>query len=194
MGNGEFRPRGQTTGSTGGAWRIESNAGRLANLGARGSTGCGLTLLQERLNSSIVPESPNPSTSANIPPPDSEGGETYVRCPEGRHCRLILVDENQTLVYCDPLGADVCSHAVLFEGTSFCRALLGSKKRNPESLMSDELSNRPPAPSASVPPGADVKSPAAGAVEIDPKKLTPEEQMERFAKELKEKDWGHQPC
>ena len=24
--------------------------------------------------------------------------------------------------------------------------------------------------------------------------LTPEEQMERFAQELKETDWGHQPC
>lgn len=24
--------------------------------------------------------------------------------------------------------------------------------------------------------------------------LTPEEQMERFAAELKGKDWGHQPC
>jgi|GEM_PF-6640507 len=24
--------------------------------------------------------------------------------------------------------------------------------------------------------------------------LTPEEQMARFAKELQEKDWGHQPC
>ena len=24
--------------------------------------------------------------------------------------------------------------------------------------------------------------------------LTPEEQMERFEKELKETDWGHQPC
>jgi len=24
--------------------------------------------------------------------------------------------------------------------------------------------------------------------------LTPEEQMKRFAKELKENDWGHQPC
>lgn len=24
--------------------------------------------------------------------------------------------------------------------------------------------------------------------------LTPEEQMERFAQDLKEHDWGHQPC
>jgi hypothetical protein len=27
-----------------------------------------------------------------------------------------------------------------------------------------------------------------------PNALTPEEQMERFAEELKEQDWGHQPC
>ena len=26
------------------------------------------------------------------------------------------------------------------------------------------------------------------------KPLTPEEQMERFAQDLKENDWGHQPC
>lgn len=25
-------------------------------------------------------------------------------------------------------------------------------------------------------------------------RLTPEEQMARFEKELKEQDWGHQPC
>ena len=26
------------------------------------------------------------------------------------------------------------------------------------------------------------------------KELTPEEQMERFEEDLKESDWGHQPC
>jgi hypothetical protein len=60
--------------------------------------------------------------------------------------------------------------------------------------MPEEQSNRPPTPAASAPPSADLKSPAAGAPEIDPKKLTPEEQMALFAKELKENDWGHQPC
>jgi hypothetical protein len=29
---------------------------------------------------------------------------------------------------------------------------------------------------------------------IDVSKLTPEEQMARFEKDLKENDWGHQPC
>ena len=28
----------------------------------------------------------------------------------------------------------------------------------------------------------------------DPNDLTPEEQMEKFAEQLKEDDWGHQPC
>ncbi len=29
---------------------------------------------------------------------------------------------------------------------------------------------------------------------IDPNQLTPEEQMARFERELKETDWAHQPC
>jgi hypothetical protein len=28
----------------------------------------------------------------------------------------------------------------------------------------------------------------------DPKQLTPEEQMALFEKDLRENDWGHQPC
>jgi hypothetical protein len=36
-------------------------------------------------------------------------------------------------------------------------------------------------------------APAGGTAE-SPEKLTPEEQMERFAQELKNEDWGHQPC
>jgi hypothetical protein len=38
--------------------------------------------------------------------------------------------------------------------------------------------------------------PAAAAAEplVDPKHLTPEEQMALFEKDLKENDWGHQPC
>jgi hypothetical protein len=54
-----------------------------------------------------------------------------------------------------------------------------------------------PAPPA---PGGDTASatsapPAPGDSTVEsPEKLTPEEQMERFAKELKNEDWGHQPC
>jgi len=44
----------------------------------------------------------------------------------------------------------------------------------------------PPHPAPPVPPAGDHAQPAA--------ELTPEEQMERFARELKETDWGHQPC
>jgi hypothetical protein len=49
-----------------------------------------------------------------------------------------------------------------------------------------------PTPSA----GGETKSPAADADGAPPpvNELTPEEQMERFEKELKETDWGHQPC
>ena len=38
-------------------------------------------------------------------------------------------------------------------------------------------------------PGAD-----AGPAAVAPTPLTPEEQMALFEKELKETDWGHQPC
>ena len=54
-----------------------------------------------------------------------------------------------------------------------------------------------PDPKEPLPP-----KPAAPAEEADSKKdappaanqLTPEEQMARFEAELKETDWGHQPC
>ena len=36
--------------------------------------------------------------------------------------------------------------------------------------------------------GTDLSKPAA------PKTLTPEEQMALYEKDLKENDWGHQPC
>jgi hypothetical protein len=36
--------------------------------------------------------------------------------------------------------------------------------------------------------------PATGDMATAPRKLTPEEQMALFEKELKENDWGHQPC
>ena len=29
---------------------------------------------------------------------------------------------------------------------------------------------------------------------VDPSQLTPEEQMALYEKDLKENDWGHQPC
>jgi hypothetical protein len=35
---------------------------------------------------------------------------------------------------------------------------------------------------------------ATGDKGAAPRKLTPQEQMALFEKELKEDDWGHQPC
>ena len=54
--------------------------------------------------------------------------------------------------------------------------------------MTDEKapSPSPKAPAGALPPAADAKPPAMP--------LTPEEQMALFEKELKENDWGHQPC
>jgi len=40
--------------------------------------------------------------------------------------------------------------------------------------------------------GAADVSPPGAPVPVD--QLSPEEQMALFEKELKEKDWGHQPC
>jgi hypothetical protein len=56
----------------------------------------------------------------------------------------------------------------------------------------DPKESSPPAPT---PPPAnpallDAKKDAPPAAN----QLTPEEQMEKFAEELKEQDWGHQPC
>ena len=42
-------------------------------------------------------------------------------------------------------------------------------------------------------PNPDPASIAAGET-VPPNQLTPEEQMALFEKELKETDWGHQPC
>lgn len=51
--------------------------------------------------------------------------------------------------------------------------------------------------SAPQPPATGVPLPAASPESTAPATvpaLTPEEQMERFAQDLKENDWGHQPC
>ena len=49
----------------------------------------------------------------------------------------------------------------------------------------------PPEPSAPVVP---VNAPPVAAPMHPANQLTPEEQMALFEKELKENDWGHQPC
>ncbi len=52
----------------------------------------------------------------------------------------------------------------------------------------------PPASPAQPEAGPDSAPPSSPPPAIDPKTLTPEEQMARFEQELKETDWGHQPC
>ena len=54
-------------------------------------------------------------------------------------------------------------------------------------------------PESSVPKGVKPVAPAtpdaaAATPPVPPNKLTPEEQMAAFEKDLKENDWGHQPC
>lgn len=60
---------------------------------------------------------------------------------------------------------------------------------------------KPPAAEIKLPPGSEtaaVKNADATTAKIGgpapANSLTPEEQMARFAKELQENDWGHQPC
>jgi hypothetical protein len=50
---------------------------------------------------------------------------------------------------------------------------------------------RPPDTPPVTPPACVPPNPGTASA---PEQLTPEEQMERFAKELKNEDWGHQPC
>ncbi|MFI5358196.1 MAG: hypothetical protein ACHQ4G_12765 [Opitutales bacterium] len=60
--------------------------------------------------------------------------------------------------------------------------------------MSDlpPVENTPPPSAAAAAKGT--AAPAPVPAPNSPESLTPEEQMERFAKQLKEDDWGHQPC
>ena len=62
--------------------------------------------------------------------------------------------------------------------------------------MSPERVNQPekiPPPKPATPPAA-IPAPESPSPTKPAKELTPEEQMERFAEDLKENDWGHQPC
>ena len=58
-------------------------------------------------------------------------------------------------------------------------------------------SDRPaesPLPAPDTSPTSCAANPVSPTVAPVANQLTPEEQMERFAAELKEQDWGHQPC
>lgn len=54
----------------------------------------------------------------------------------------------------------------------------------PVPSVTDPAPPRPPIPA----------DPSIPVPDIPANQLTPEEQMARFEKELKENDWGHQPC
>jgi hypothetical protein len=52
-----------------------------------------------------------------------------------------------------------------------------------------------PLPASAPPPTSPAPAPASGGETPPPAaSLTPEEQMALFEQELKETDWGHQPC
>ncbi|MDI1337747.1 MAG: hypothetical protein PSU94_16310 [Lacunisphaera sp.] len=62
-------------------------------------------------------------------------------------------------------------------------------------MTKKQQAGKPPRkPSKPAPKKAAIPAAAPATAVAPPDKLTPEEQMERFAKELKNEDWGHQPC
>jgi hypothetical protein len=66
-------------------------------------------------------------------------------------------------------------------------------------MTKDQESARPAPPRGDLAkaPGPPAQAAGGARAHEDPapaKELTPEEQMALFEKELKEKDWGHQPC
>jgi len=61
-------------------------------------------------------------------------------------------------------------------------------------MPSDPPPSPPPNPGPIAPPAGIASTPAADSAAVAANRLTPEEQMALFEKELKENDWGHQPC
>ncbi len=66
----------------------------------------------------------------------------------------------------------------------------------PMSLIPKPRPSSTPAEEQPTPPTAGDRShvPDSGEAAPTPKPLTPEEQMALFEDELRESDWGHQPC
>ncbi|HSH15774.1 MAG TPA: hypothetical protein VLD18_07060 [Verrucomicrobiae bacterium] len=59
--------------------------------------------------------------------------------------------------------------------------------------VSPEAGTKSPVPGGNVPPVNPPGVVSEGAA-VDPSKLSPEEQMALYEENLKETDWGHQPC
>jgi len=67
-----------------------------------------------------------------------------------------------------------------------CRLSLGTINQNANGMPGPEDKKDRPETGQS--------DPASAGASPEAKKLTPEEQMAAFEEELKETDWGHQPC
>ncbi len=63
--------------------------------------------------------------------------------------------------------------------------------------MTDLPESHQPAPGGNTPaadPSGALPEPASPDEKKNIRELTPEEQMDLYEKDLKETDWGHQPC
>jgi hypothetical protein len=65
-------------------------------------------------------------------------------------------------------------------------------------MISDDKIKDQPSPTVNTGQPSNVTpvapAPALTAGSTEPRKLTPEEQMALYENDLKENDWGHQPC
>lgn len=59
--------------------------------------------------------------------------------------------------------------------------------------MDDAVTNQPPEAKPEQPEGT-ASAASENNLPAPVKKLTPEEQMALYEEDLKENDWGHQPC
>ena len=81
------------------------------------------------VSSCSMQEPDTPSKPSGGPFPEPGTGAETLSCPEGKQCRLTLINARESLVYCAPVQPGLCPHVMSFEGTRYCRALLGSPRR-----------------------------------------------------------------
>ena len=82
------------------------------------------------------------------------------------------------------------------EELPFTDSDIGHGSHYRSACMSDPKGTEPPRPESEkgkIAERSGAGAPTPGQPDA-PKKLTPEEQMELYERELKENDWGHQPC
>ena len=61
-------------------------------------------------------------------------------------------------------------------------------------MRTDPPDKREGMPDGGLKKESDPAQSARNSMAKDPKKLSPEEQMAAYEEDLKESDWGHQPC